>query len=159
MSWVSTIHPDDELIRARSLLSSATEGAGSGLGARRRALVGFLVASLNRTAADEEQARGRLITLGVPAAVLDSLARRRYRDLEPGDAAIARYVHRLTIDPGGLAEEDIEDLREVGLGDREILDLNNRVAFLNYTNRVTNGLGLFGAAESPVTVGGPASHN
>ena len=42
--------------------------------------------------------------------MIDALTRRRYRALDPGDGAIARYVHRLTIDPGGLAEEDIEDL-------------------------------------------------
>jgi uncharacterized peroxidase-related enzyme len=142
MAWIQTTHPDDELLEARSQLSTATESAGSQLGVQRRALISYLVSSLNRTSSDEWQARRRLIALGVTPEVLDALSRRRYANLDPGDAAIARYVHRLTIDPGGLAEEDIEDLREVGLGDREIVDLNNRVAYLNYTNRVANGLGL-----------------
>ena len=33
-------------------------------------------------------------------------------------------------------------LRSVGLGDLELLDLNNVVAYYNYINRVANGLGL-----------------
>ena len=44
--------------------------------------------------------------------------------------------------PAEIAETDVERLREVGLDDLEILDLNNIVAYYNYINRVANGLGL-----------------
>jgi uncharacterized protein YciW len=44
-----------------------------------------------------------------------------------------------------MNEPDIEALREVGLDDLDILDLNNLVAYYNYLNRVSNGLGLFDA--------------
>jgi uncharacterized peroxidase-related enzyme len=157
MAWIQTTDPDDDLLEARSHLSIATENAGSQLDAQRRALISYLVSSLNRSVIDQWRSRQRVIALGVTPTVLDALTRRRYQDLDPGDAAIARYVHRLTVDPGGLAEEDIEDLREVGLGDREILDLNNRVAYLNYTNRVANGLGLLDDvdAESGAAVTAP----
>ena len=33
-------------------------------------------------------------------------------------------------------------MRDAGLGDVEILHVNNQTAHLNYTNRVTLGLGL-----------------
>ena len=60
----------------------------------------------------------------------------------PGEAAVARYTHKLTREPGAIAETDLEDLRASGLGDLEILDANNMCAHLNYVNRIANGLGL-----------------
>ena len=41
-----------------------------------------------------------------------------------------------------MTEEDLEPLREQGLSDLDILDLNNMVAYYAYINRVVMGLGL-----------------
>ena len=38
---------------------------------------------------------------------------------------------------------DVDGLRNWGLSDLDVLDLNNIVAYYNYINRVANGLGLF----------------
>ncbi len=72
-------------------------------------------------------------------AVLD---RRDFDALDPADAALAAYVEKLTLAPGLVAESDIDALRSAGFDDLDILDANNRIAHLNYTNRIANGLGL-----------------
>ena len=41
-----------------------------------------------------------------------------------------------------MTAADVDALREVGLDDLDILDLNNIVAYYCYINRVANGLGL-----------------
>jgi hypothetical protein len=44
--------------------------------------------------------------------------------------------------PQNIRKEDIDELRTLGFGDLEILDINNMCANLNYVNRVCTGLGL-----------------
>ena len=52
------------------------------------------------------------------------------------------YAALLTRTPAAVNERDIDGLREVGLSDLDILDLNNVVAYYNYINRIVMGLGL-----------------
>ena len=52
------------------------------------------------------------------------------------------YAEKLTRSPATVDKADIEGLREYGLGDRDILDLNQVVAYFNYVNRVADGLGI-----------------
>jgi hypothetical protein len=46
-----------------------------------------------------------------------------------------------------VAAADIETLRRAGLDDRAILDARNVVAYFNYANRMTLGLGVRPATE------------
>jgi len=41
-----------------------------------------------------------------------------------------------------MLESDLVPLRAVGLTDRDIVDLNQVVAYFNYVNRVADGLGV-----------------
>lgn len=86
----------------------------------------------------------KLESLGAERKFLDRLSAdpRTVRSGEPRLDAIIEYAVKLTLTPGGIAAEDLETLRAQGLGDLEILDLNNMVAYYCYTNRVANGLGL-----------------
>lgn len=52
------------------------------------------------------------------------------------------YAEKLTRRPAAVDESDLNNLREFGLGDRDILDLNQVVAYFNYVNRVADGLGI-----------------
>lgn len=52
------------------------------------------------------------------------------------------YAEKLTRRPASVEKTDIDNLREYGLGDRDILDLNQVVAYFNYVNRVADGLGI-----------------
>ena len=52
------------------------------------------------------------------------------------------YAEKLTETPREITAADIENLREAGLADRDIHDLNQVVAYFNYVNRVADGLGI-----------------
>lgn len=56
--------------------------------------------------------------------------------------ALARYATKLTRTPDEMVEPDLRPLRAVGLTDRDIVDLNQVVAYFNYVNRVALGLGV-----------------
>jgi alkylhydroperoxidase family enzyme len=48
----------------------------------------------------------------------------------------------LTRSPSSVENADLEPLREHGLDDRAIVDLNQVVAYFNYVNRIAEGLGV-----------------
>lgn len=61
---------------------------------------------------------------------------------EGRDLAALRYAHALTLNPGGVRESHIAALREAGLEDGEILELNQVAAYFAYANRTVQGLGV-----------------
>jgi uncharacterized peroxidase-related enzyme len=132
---------DAEVVHARLTLYRATENVPSKLTFRQRELISYLTSILNSTPHCAALSRTQLRKIGEDdlIAILD---RRDYGQLDPVEAALARYVHKVTLTPGEVTQADIEELRAAGLGDLEILDANNHTAHLNYTNRVANGLGL-----------------
>jgi len=56
--------------------------------------------------------------------------------------ALCAYAYKLTLDPSAMTEGDLTPLRGVGLSDRDIVDLNQVVAYFNYVNRIADGLGV-----------------
>ena len=53
-----------------------------------------------------------------------------------------RYVEKLTTAPSGLVQADIVALREAGLDDGEILEINQVTDYFAYANRTVLGLGI-----------------
>ena len=53
-----------------------------------------------------------------------------------------QYVEKLTTDPSGLSESDIQSLRESGFDDGEILEINQVASYFAYANRMVLGLGI-----------------
>ena len=66
---------------------------------------------------------------------------------EPRLSNIVRHAERLTAAPGAMTESDLEELRAVGLSDRDILDLTLIVGYFNFVNRIAVGLGVTYSAE------------
>ena len=134
-----------EVVHARLVLYRATENVASALTLRQRELISYLTSILNSTPHCASLSRTQLRNSGEDGliAILDI---GDYDRLGPADAALASYVHKVTVAPGTVTEADIESLRKTGFSDIEILDANNRIAHLNYTNRVANGLGLLSEA-------------
>ena len=73
------------------------------------------------------------------------------RALEQGDPASAfvgkdlaglEYAEKLTAEPTAVGAEDIDELRQSGFDDGEILELNQVVAYFAYANRTVQGLGI-----------------
>ena len=52
------------------------------------------------------------------------------------------FAWKLTMAPATIGEEDREGLHRAGLGDEDIFDLAETVAFFNMTNRMASGLDI-----------------
>ena len=138
---------DADLVHARLQLYRASENVPSRLSGAQRLLISYLTSILNATPHCASLARTQLCGIGHDALVR-ALDQGDYSALDEDDAGLARYVEKLTLHPGEMAEADVAALRAVGFDDLDILDANNQCAHLNYTNRVANGLGLLGEAAT-----------
>jgi uncharacterized peroxidase-related enzyme len=58
------------------------------------------------------------------------------------DRELLRYGLKLTRDPAGVTETDVDRLREAGFDDRAIHDACQVIAYFAYVNRVADGLGV-----------------
>jgi len=56
--------------------------------------------------------------------------------------ALIDYALKLTLEPSTVVKGDLDALREVGISDSEILDLVLLTAYMNYVNRIAQGLGI-----------------
>ncbi len=65
---------------------------------------------------------------------------------EAEQAALA-YARKLTVDPGGIGQADIDSLKATGLKDGQILEINQVTAYFAYANRTVTGLGVETAGE------------
>ena len=133
---------DPDLVAARLDLYRASEQCPSALTRRQRLIIAYVASVLNKAPHCASQVRLKLTQTSVSQASIDALDQGHYEDLGPAEAAVARYAHRLTIEPGQMSQADVQALRAVGLDDLAIVDANNTCAHLNYVNRVANGLGL-----------------
>jgi uncharacterized peroxidase-related enzyme len=137
---------DAEVVHARLSLYRASENVPSRLSSLQRLLISYLTSILNATPHCASLARAQLCGRADGEVLMRALDRRDYHSLSAPDAALARYVEKLTLRPGDMTEEDVAALRVAGFHDLDILDANNQCAHLNYTNRVANGLGLLSEA-------------
>ena len=53
-----------------------------------------------------------------------------------------KYTYKLTLKPGEMQQEDVQNLKDFGLDDGQILEVNQIVGYFNYVNRLLNGLGV-----------------
>ena len=141
-TMLGSLYP--EVVEERLRLYRVVEGCPSGLTAEERVLAALITSLLNGTAHCASGLRHRLTALGWSpaqvAAIEESPA--DVRTGSPRLDAVAAHAVKLTTEPSTISADDIDGLRSVGLGDLEVLDLNNVVAYYNYINRVANGLGL-----------------
>ncbi len=63
-------------------------------------------------------------------------------ELSARQRALLDYAAKLTREPWSVCEADVVALREAGLSDRDILDVNQVAAYYAYANRVADGLGV-----------------
>lgn len=64
------------------------------------------------------------------------------KSFEGSELAGINYAKKLTLHHRDMLESDIEGLREVGLDDGKILEINQVVSYFNYVNRTVLGLGV-----------------
>ncbi len=63
------------------------------------------------------------------------------------ELGLLEYAAKLTAQVGEMMPADIEMLHVAGCNDCEILEVNQVVAYFNYSNRVLNGLGVTTAGD------------
>lgn len=64
------------------------------------------------------------------------------------ELAMLRYAGKLTTGVASMTGDDIKTLRNAGCDDGEILEVNQVVAYFNYSNRLLNGLGVTTEGDS-----------
>jgi uncharacterized peroxidase-related enzyme len=69
-------------------------------------------------------------------------------DLSVKEKSALRYASRLTLQPGDSTISWIEELRNSGWSDGEILEINQVTAYFSYVNRVVLGLGCSTEGET-----------
>ena len=52
------------------------------------------------------------------------------------------YSEKLTLSPAMMDQQDIQQLRDAGWTDRDVLDIASVCAYFNYRVRIVDGLGL-----------------
>lgn len=65
-----------------------------------------------------------------------------WRDLTTAERMMLEYARNLTIDPASVSEEDVLALRAAGFSDRAILEINLAASYMNFVNRIAEGLGV-----------------
>ncbi|MBX2884388.1 MAG: peroxidase-related enzyme [Granulosicoccus sp.] len=58
------------------------------------------------------------------------------------ELAFLKYTEALTVDVANIDRTIFDQMKEVGCGDGEILEVNQVVAYFSYSNRLLNGLGV-----------------
>lgn len=75
--------------------------------------------------------------------ILESLKRNSPGEVFDGKfLALLKYADQLTTRVSNMTEQDIIAAREAGCDDGEIVEVNQVVAYFNYSNRLLNGLGV-----------------
>ena len=64
------------------------------------------------------------------------------RCFEGKQLALLQYASKLTTQVANMEYDDFEELKVAGCDDGEILEVNQVVAYFNYSNRTLNGLGV-----------------
>ena len=94
---------------------------------------------LRRLLGDDERARN----------ICSALERERPELVFEGRESEAfRFARKLTLDPAGIREGDLEMLRLAGFDDGEILEVNQVVSYFAYANRTVLGLGVTSAGDT-----------
>lgn len=58
------------------------------------------------------------------------------------DVAVMEYAAKLALRPADMVQGDVQSLRDAGLDDGLILEVNQIVGYFSYVNRLLNGLGV-----------------
>lgn len=63
-------------------------------------------------------------------------------ELTPAERTMLEYARNLTIDPSSVSDEDVLALRAAAFSDRAILEINLAASYMNFVNRIAEGLGV-----------------
>ena len=95
------------------------------------------------------QAHGAALRLRTkdPILVDHLLSNYRYAELDPRDRTMLDFAVKVTRTPDQCEERDLDQLREAGYNDEDILHIAELTAIFNFNGRIANSLGLMPNAE------------
>ena len=161
MAWIRT-SPNDQagspLVQAESLHPRARDlhqelerellGGPSPLSRAQRQMIAVAVSATNGCRYDVARHSEALrAELNDETLVRQVALDYREANIAAVDRALIDYAVALTCEPEERTIQDIERLREYGLGDEAILHVTELAAYLNFTNRVALGLGVENTPE------------
>ncbi len=62
--------------------------------------------------------------------------------IDAAERRMLEYARKLTLAPKDMNEEDVQLLRDAGFSDFAVLAINAATAYMNFINRVAQGLGV-----------------
>jgi len=75
--------------------------------------------------------------------LVDALSRGEdFGDLTSAERVMLSYARKLTTALDSMAEPDVQRLRDEGFSDRAIVEINLAGAYMNFVNRIAEGLGV-----------------
>jgi len=108
-----------------------------------REMIAVIVSAANRSAYGAVHHSEALETVEKDSEALYKLAKEFATKHEsPRHKALLAYAAKLTLDPKEVTEDDIKDMRAVGIADEEIVRANLIASYFNFSNRVALGLGV-----------------
>jgi uncharacterized peroxidase-related enzyme len=114
----------------------------SGLSKAEREMIAVVVSVANECRYCIAAHSAALRKLTKDAALADAIAAdHATAPLEPRVHAMLAYAQKLTREPEGVAEADVEALRAAGWRDEDVMDIAEVTAMFNFTNRMASGLG------------------
>jgi uncharacterized peroxidase-related enzyme len=73
---------------------------------------------------------------------VDKLKNYKTAGLDAKTEAVLDYAVKLTSEVANVEKADLQSLKDDGFTDSDLVEINQVVAYMNYTNRVTTGLGV-----------------
>jgi uncharacterized peroxidase-related enzyme len=107
-----------------------------------REMIAVIVSAANRSAYGAIHHSEALERVDKDPAALYNLIRELTSKKESArEKALLAYAAKLTLAPKDVTSEDVNDLKDAGLTDEEILRANLIAGYFNFSNRVALGLG------------------
>lgn len=120
----------------------------SGLSKTQREMIAVVISAEARCPYCETAHAAALRLRTKDAALVDRLAvNYRHVDLDSRDRAMLDFAVKLTRSPDECGESDLEQLRNVGYTDEDILHIVELTAIFNYNVRLATATGLFPNVE------------
>ena len=140
--YVLVLATDVETLKVRSPLFNAIMYNRGGLGRAERELGAVGASIVNRCVYCAAVHASRYNQLTKDETVMERIfADGEEAELEERQAAILKFATKLSKAPSEATAEDMQDLRDIGMSDEEILDLILSSALFGWANRLMHTLG------------------
>lgn len=140
--YVLVLANDVETLKVRSPLFNAIMYNRGGLGRAERELGAVGASIVNRCVYCAAVHASRYNQLTKDETVMERIfADGEEAELEERQAAILKFATKLSKAPSEATAEDMQDLRDIGMSDEEILDLILSSALFGWANRLMHTLG------------------